>query len=247
MSRLGTVGLCALVFVFFASLLQAAEPEDAATRAILVNLTCIQPIDVIDPDNSGAYGRIKRALDEETFVEFQDLPLSDAVLYLKDRHHIEIQFDSKSMDTASIGVDTPVTRTLKNISLRSALRLMLGPLDLTYIIKDEVLLITTPEAAACESIVRIYPVSDLLTAASANKPGQDIAGLIELIKGTAGPNSWQGSGGRGSIQPWAPGQSLVIRQTLARHEEIQPLLAGLRKSRNAETRRSEYKTAGDNR
>ena len=46
-----------------------------------------------------------------------------------------------------IGTDTPVTKNLKGITLRSALRLMLRELSLTYIIKDEVLLITTPEEA----------------------------------------------------------------------------------------------------
>ena len=36
---------------------------------------------------------------------------------------------------------------MKGITLRSALRLMLHELSLTYIIQDEVLLITTPEEA----------------------------------------------------------------------------------------------------
>ena len=38
-------------------------------------------------------------------------------------------------------------KNLKGASLKSALRLMLGELGLTYVIQDEVLLITTKEAA----------------------------------------------------------------------------------------------------
>ena len=67
--------------------------------------------------------------------------------YLKDYHQIEIQLDKRAMDDAGIGTDTPVTKSLKGVSLKSALRLMLPELNLTYVIKDEVLLITTTEAA----------------------------------------------------------------------------------------------------
>ena len=81
----------------------------------------------------------------------------DVIDYLKDLHGIEIQLDSKALEDAGIGTDTPVTRKLKGISLRSALRLMLGALDLTYIIKDEVLLITTTEEADTELVTKVYP------------------------------------------------------------------------------------------
>ena len=64
--------------------------------------------------------------------------------YLKDLHSIEIQIDEKALADMGIGSDTPITRNLKGITLRSALRLMLKELDLTYVIRDEVLSITTP-------------------------------------------------------------------------------------------------------
>ena len=66
------------------------------------------------------------------------------------------------LEEASIGIDTPVTRSLKGITLRSALRLMLGAMDLTYVIKDEVLLITTPDKASNELATKVYPVADLV-------------------------------------------------------------------------------------
>ena len=39
---------------------------------------------------------------------------------------------------------------------------MLGAMDLTYIIKDEVLLITTKEKADTELVTKAYPVADLV-------------------------------------------------------------------------------------
>ena len=55
-----------------------------------------------------------------------------------------------------------MTVDLKGISLRSALRLMLKELSLTYLIKDEVLLITTPEEADNQLSTKVYPVADLV-------------------------------------------------------------------------------------
>jgi hypothetical protein len=106
--------------------------------------------------------RITTQLDETTTIEFVETPLSDVVEYLKDLHKIEIQLDTRALEDAGAGSDTPITKNLKGISLRSALRLMLGGLDLTYMIKDEVLLITTPEKASAEMVTKVYPVADLV-------------------------------------------------------------------------------------
>ena len=165
-------------------------------------------------------------LDEETKFEFLELPLQDVVMYLKDRHHIEFQLDTKVMEEASIGVETPVTRNLQGLSLRSALRLMLGAMDLTYVVKDEVLLITTIKAANAEKVVIIYPVGDLIATDSAS--GGSVA-LIEIIKATVVPKTWQESGGSDSILPFALGEAPVIRQTPAVHEEVELLLTGWRR------------------
>jgi hypothetical protein len=113
-------------------------------------------------DQEGPTAKIRAALDGETSFEFTELPLTDVVKYLSDKHDIEIQLDTKVLEEASIGIDTPVTRSLKGITLRSALRLMLGALDLTYVIKDEVLLITTPDKASNELSTKVYPVADLV-------------------------------------------------------------------------------------
>jgi hypothetical protein len=113
-------------------------------------------------DTDGNTAKIRKALDEKTKIDFTDQPLQDVVTYLHDLHGIEIQLDLKALEDASIGPDTPVTRNLQGITLRSALRLMLGALDLTYIIKNEVLLITTPDKAANELTTKVYPVADLV-------------------------------------------------------------------------------------
>jgi hypothetical protein len=86
---------------------------------------------------------IRAALDEKTELDFADQPLEDVINYLRQRHEIEIQLDGKALADAGIGSDVPITRSVKGITLRSALRLLLSDLDLTYVIQNGVLMITT--------------------------------------------------------------------------------------------------------
>ena len=111
---------------------------------------------------SPAEKRIEAALKSPTQLEFAETPLSDVIDYLKDYHQIEIQLDKKAMDEAGIGSETPVTKNLKGVSLKSALRLMLRDLGLTYVIQDEVLLITTQDVAETKVTARVYSVADLV-------------------------------------------------------------------------------------
>ncbi|HJT35842.1 MAG TPA: hypothetical protein VJ783_27685, partial [Pirellulales bacterium] len=90
---------------------------------------------------------IQRALGENTELDFVDQPLADVVEFLKQRHVIEIQLDARALADAGLGSDTPITRKIKDISLRSVLRLVLGELDMTYVVRDGFLLLTTKTEA----------------------------------------------------------------------------------------------------
>ncbi|HEX7376762.1 MAG TPA: vWA domain-containing protein, partial [Pirellulales bacterium] len=106
--------------------------------------------------------KIMAALDDKTELDFAEQPLSDVVDYLKQRHDIEIQLDNKALTDAGVGSDTPITRSIKNITLRSALKLILSELDLTYIVRNEVLMITSKTEAESMLSTRVYPVADLV-------------------------------------------------------------------------------------
>jgi len=110
---------------------------------------------------SDAETKIRAQLDLPTTMDFVETPLQDAVDYLKDHHGIEIQLDSKALEDGGMGTDTPISRKLAGIPLRSALQLLLDPIGLIFVVRDEVLLITTPEAADKMIELRIYRVGDL--------------------------------------------------------------------------------------
>lgn len=135
--------------------------------------------------------KILAALNDPTTLEFIETPLKDVIDYLKDLHGIEIQIDAKALETSGLGTDVPVTRNLKGISLRSALRLVLKDLDLSYIIKNEVLLITTPEVATETVVTKVYPVGDLVLPI----PSGFSAGGMGMMGGMGGMNGMNGMGG----------------------------------------------------
>ncbi|MEN0110340.1 MAG: hypothetical protein AAF805_06415, partial [Planctomycetota bacterium] len=96
-----------------------------------------------------------------TRLEFTDTPLDQVVAYLRDEYEIEVQLDNVALDIEGLGPDEPITFNAGNISLRSAMQRMLGDLDLTYVIDNEVLLITSLEAAQSKLRRKVYPVADL--------------------------------------------------------------------------------------
>ena len=96
-----------------------------------------------DPRNAS----VRATLDQVTDVKFIEKPFWGVFEDLKQRHAIEIQLDIRALDDASIPIDTPVTCSIKGVTLRSALNLMLDKLDLTYTVQNGVLMITTEEEA----------------------------------------------------------------------------------------------------
>jgi hypothetical protein len=170
-------------------------------------------------------GKILRHLDELAELEFADTPLSDVVDFIKNKHHVEIQLDAKGLTDAAVDAAAPVTKSLKGISLRSAMRLILDDFDLTYTIADEVLLVTSREKADGFLYTQIYGVDDILGQQDRRR---NLEKLIDLLTTTVQQHTWLDHGGPGTIDSFR--DLLVVSQKLDVHEEVQDLLTRLRQS-----------------
>ena len=177
---------------------------------------------------------IEKALAAKTSCEFVETPLRDVVDYLRELHKINIIIDKKALDDVGIGKDTTITARIANVSFCSALELILRPLDLSWTIHNEVLLITTPEEAGNMLVTKVYPVADLVAPAD----GKQLAGedydydsLVEVITSSIAPSSWNEVGGQGSlaVAPLGNVNALVISQTYQVHRRVARLLEELRK------------------
>lgn len=106
--------------------------------------------------------RITAALDDQTTINFADTPLTDVVEYLQRQHDIPIILDVVAIEEAGLLVDEPINLVLAGVTLQSALKIMLAEFELTYVIEDEVMKITTIEVANEKLSTRVYPVGDLV-------------------------------------------------------------------------------------
>jgi Leucine-rich repeat (LRR) protein len=85
--------------------------------------------------------RLAETIMQPSSLDFAEQPLADVVEYLVRKHQIDLQLDDESLLKAGIGSDAPVTRSVKGITLKSALELVLDDLDLTCVAEGEGLVI----------------------------------------------------------------------------------------------------------
>src|SRR5690606_22176490 len=98
---------------------------------------------------------IEQKLKTPVSLSFQARPLAEVIDYLGKVSQVNVYLNPQGLADAGVTSDTPVTIDLKDeISLKSALLLILEPLNLTYVIKNEVLNITSED----QKDDTLYPV-----------------------------------------------------------------------------------------
>lgn len=166
--------------------------------------------------------RVLNALSESTEVAFVDTPLNDALNYLQSLHHIEIWIDKKALSDEGINTDQQVSLEISGVTLRSALKLLLDPLTLTFLIEDEVLKITTQAKANEAVITRSYPVWDLFTTR------EEAIELLEVLSTGLGLNP-EGKPLVVSVST----RTLVARLNRPQQDQLLQLVLNLREANNA--------------
>ncbi|WP_146460007.1 DUF4974 domain-containing protein [Rubripirellula tenax] len=145
---------------------------------------------------------------------FVDKPLREAVAELSQAYDVPILVDVRSLEEIGLSATEPVNLSLTGVSLRSFLTLMLRDLELTYMIKNEILIVTTIEAAEMDLIARVYPIPDSIIGNAEQ--------LVEAIHGAVVPDTWDLLGGPSTIT--VVGQVLVVSSIEAVHEQVVDLI-----------------------
>jgi hypothetical protein len=167
--------------------------------------------------------KIRQELDKPTTLDFVETPLNEVIAYFADLHKIPIQLDTKHLEEAGVAGDTVVNSHLTGVKLRNALDLMLENLDLAWIVKNQVLVITTKDAASEHLVTRVYPVADLV---QIDGDCVHYGELLKAVTSTVDPGGWDEVGGPGSIEAFRG--SLVVHQTESTHEKLVDLFRQLR-------------------
>jgi general secretion pathway protein D len=141
---------------------------------------------------------IERRLKTPVLLRYQETPLSEVVESLSELTGVNIHLDPRGLSQEGYNTETPVTVNLsKEVSLKSALNLILEPLHLSYVIKDEVLKITSEQLRDGELKTFTYNVADLVIPIPNFVPNSNIGlqGLIHDAHAAMGYGSGIGAGG----------------------------------------------------
>ena len=168
--------------------------------------------------------QVSAALDELAAIQCVEMPLVEVASHLSKRHGVPIRILPKKLEEAGIPPDTPITLQLDGVTLRSLLQTLLDELELSFLVRDEGLLITTPEDAESQLILVAYPVYDFLAPGDLHKADD---ALTDLLESTIAPESWERVGGTGS-QHRIFGGWLVVSQTQDVQEDLGEFLQQLR-------------------
>lgn len=161
-------------------------------------------------------------------LDFDRVALDEAVRRVSLMHKLQIGIDTRALEDIGLSKDVPVYCDMRKIKLIDQLRFLLGPSDLAFTIRNNVLVITTQEDAQTEDqmIARLYLLD-----------GTGLAGTIDvtsLIQSTVDPQAWESLGGPCTMWVGADEESgrlqMVIEANLDVHFAVDELLETLRKS-----------------
>ena len=147
---------------------------------------------------------IERKLKTPVTLDFKNAPLSTVMEYLAKLADVNLHLDPQGLAEEGVSTDTPITVSLTHeVSLKSALNLILHPLHLSYVIKDEVLKITSEQARAGEVYTVSYPVADLVIPIPnfTPNPRMGLAGAYHDALGAVG---------YGGMSAWAGGAAAPL-------------------------------------
>ena len=106
---------------------------------------------------------IEHKLATPVAVAFNATPLSKVMEHLARLADVNVHLDPSGLEAEGVSSDTPITIEIRHeVMLKSALDLILEPLHLSYVVKDEVLKITSEQMRDGQVYAVTYNVADLV-------------------------------------------------------------------------------------
>ncbi len=144
---------------------------------------------------------IEQRLRTPVSLNFTNAPLSQVITTLGQLAEINIFLDEIGLADAGLTTDDPVNIDLsQDVQLKSALNLLLAPRGLAYVIRDEVLRITSEDMTDEHVFAKMYNVADLVIPIPNFAPDGNI-GLSGALRDAYGNVGFGVRPGLGSTQP----------------------------------------------
>lgn len=164
--------------------------------------------------------KLDQALAKPITVQLLETPLQDAVMFLENVAGLKITLDLAALSDAGVGSDSPVSFNAKDMPASSVLSLLLDELNLVWLRDDNQVSITSPQALKTQ----LKNVRYGLQGISARPDGLDV---LEAIKDTVFPTSWDEVGGPAKSRAVLPGQVVILQHDVAQRQ-IEDVLGALK-------------------
>jgi type II secretory pathway component GspD/PulD (secretin) len=105
---------------------------------------------------------IERQLSTPITFDFSGVPLRQVLQDLHSITKLNVVPQLEALKIDGISMDQPVTLKVEAIPLKSALNLLLRQVNLTWVIADDVLQVTTEKGAKGRQVQKVYSVADLV-------------------------------------------------------------------------------------
>jgi hypothetical protein len=165
-------------------------------------------------------------LDERTAIPPGTYSLTQLADLLTEQWSVDVVLDHARLNDASVSPDEEVEVSGRLASARDSLRVGLGRLGLTWMLLDNVVLLTTDEAYESQTGLVLYSAEGLVPRVGA---GFDFSPLVEAIRACIAPNTWKHEFAGFSITPIVAKNCplLLIEQSSLAHREVRLFLRRL--------------------
>lgn len=150
--------------------LATTEPS-AATAAVEVK----RPVQLVDLKAAGMDSfeetnvglakelKIRAALEKTTDINFEETPLSEALLFLSEVSGVDIVADKVRLTDEAVPLDSPISLKLTAVPISTALHFTADAIQFTWTIDDQRVVLTTHhEVTERRLVTRFYPVGRIL-------------------------------------------------------------------------------------
>ena len=173
-----------------------------------------------------------KKLDQKIDLNVQQQSRREILREITRRAGINFAIDPDSERSVAGDFEIPLNIAVKDEAAGDVIDRLLQPFKLGYIVRHDVVLIATSEKlvpAPEDFVVKTYDVADLVKASDeTGREAPNFRPLIERIKSTVQPTSWDRKEASATIRPFNSTQSIVVRQTAYAHSSIDRLLDRIR-------------------
>jgi hypothetical protein len=173
--------------------------------------------------------KLLKTLNSTLSIDYNDDDFKGVLNNLMERTKLTIIVDEASMQEANVDYKDKVTLKFPKMTVRTALKKILGDKGLTYIIKEGNIQVMTPKKASEYTVVRTYTISDLVTPdprlnffnpyMAQFQKIQAGNQIVALIQNTIEPSYWQPNG-PGTIIFEPTTGALIVRASAELHYQL---------------------------